>query len=74
LNLKGLADDYVTHGLKDGAQSCRSGAGLVPVPETEGGAVLTPSMAIIKWLDETHPDPPLSAFPRAAPANQQDAG
>jgi maleylacetoacetate isomerase len=26
---------------------------------TDGGAVLTQSLAIIEWLDETHPQPPL---------------
>ena len=32
--------------------------GLVPVLEV-GGQVLTQSLAIIEWLDETHPEPPL---------------
>jgi len=31
----------------------------VPVLEDDAGAVLTQSLAIIEWLDETHPEPPL---------------
>jgi maleylpyruvate isomerase len=31
----------------------------VPALETGDGAVLTQSLAIIEWLDETHPEPPL---------------
>ena len=33
--------------------------GLVPALRTEDGAVLTQSLAIIEWLEETHPEPPL---------------
>jgi maleylpyruvate isomerase len=33
--------------------------GLVPALEDDQGAVLTQSLAIIEWLDETHPEPPL---------------
>jgi maleylacetoacetate isomerase len=33
--------------------------GLVPSLVTDEGAVLTQSLAIIEWLDETRPDPPL---------------
>lgn len=63
LNLKGLA--YQQHGvdLRQGDQ--RSAAylrlnpqGLVPALEVEG-AVLTQSPAILEWLEETHPEPPL---------------
>ena len=63
LNLKGLA--YERHGidLRQGDQ--RSEAylrlnpqGLVPALEIEG-AVLTQSPAILEWLEETHPNPPL---------------
>jgi maleylacetoacetate isomerase len=41
--------------------------GLVPALETDG-RLLTQSLAIIEWLDETHPNPPLlprDAFDRA---------
>lgn len=33
--------------------------GLVPVLELEGGVILTQSLAILEWLDETFPEPPL---------------
>jgi maleylpyruvate isomerase len=33
--------------------------GLVPALENDAGTVLTQSVAIIEWLDETHPNPPL---------------
>ena len=38
--------------------------GLVPALVTDEGAVLTQSLAIVEWLDETHPEPPL--LPRDA--------
>jgi maleylacetoacetate isomerase len=64
LNLKGLRAEHLAHHLRKGEQ--RDAAflainpqGLVPVLEDDAGAVLTQSLAIIEWLDETHPDPPL---------------
>src|SRR5258705_447294 len=33
--------------------------GLVPTLENDAGAILTQSLAIIEWLDEIHPEPPL---------------
>ena len=33
--------------------------GLIPSLVIDDGAVLTQSLAIIEWLDETHPQPPL---------------
>ena len=63
LNLKGLAYEQVTHDLRTGTQ--RSDAfqainpqALVPVLET-GDGVLTQSPAILEWLEERHPLPPL---------------
>lgn len=63
LNLKGLSYDQVGIDLRKGAQ--RSDAflalnpqGLVPALETED-AVLTQSPAILEWLEEAHPEPPL---------------
>jgi maleylpyruvate isomerase len=63
LNLKGVAHDQHTHDLRQGAQ--RSGAylalnaqGLVPALEIDG-TVLTQSLAILEWLDEIQPTPPL---------------
>ena len=63
LNLKGLAYDYVAHDLLAGEarQPSFTGLnrqGLVPALETDDG-VLTQSLAILEWLDETHPQPPL---------------
>lgn len=63
LNLKGLSYDQHGVDLRQGDQ--RSEAylslnpqGLVPALEAEG-AVLTQSPAILEWLEETHPEPPL---------------
>ena len=63
LNLKGVAYDQHGVDLREGQQ--RSAAflalnpqGLVPALET-GDAVLTQSPAILEWLEETHPEPPL---------------
>lgn len=64
LNWKGLPYEYVSHHLRRGEQ--RSEAflrlnphGLVPALELDGGAVLTQSVAIIEYLEETHPEPAL---------------
>jgi maleylpyruvate isomerase len=64
LNLKGLRAEHLAHHLRKGEQ--RDAAflainpqGLVPVLEDDAGAVLTQSLAIIEWLDETYPEPPL---------------
>jgi maleylpyruvate isomerase len=64
LNLKGLPYTYVGCALKEGAQSApaflaKNPQGLVPALEVPGGEVLTQSMAILEWLEETHPAPPL---------------
>lgn len=65
LNLKGLAYEVVpVHLLKDGGQQLAPAFralnpdALVPVVE-DGGAVLTQSLAIIEYLEETHPETPL---------------
>jgi len=64
LNLKGLSADHLPHHLRKGEQCAPAylainPQGLVPTLENDGGAVLTQSLAIIEWLDETHPEPPL---------------
>src|SRR6476619_6274250 len=64
LNLKGLAAEHLPHHLRKGEQCAPSylainPQGLVPTLENEAGAILTQSLAIIEWLDETHPKPPL---------------
>jgi maleylacetoacetate isomerase len=68
LNLKGIACESVAVDLRPGAHrqpdylACNP-QGLVPALE-EGGAVISQSLAIIEYLDEIHPQPPL--LPRAA--------
>ena len=64
LQLKGLAYEYVPVHLVKGEQRSADLAALaaehlVPVLELEDGRRLTQSMAIIEYLDETHPQPAL---------------
>src|SRR6478752_9746170 len=64
LNLKGLGAEHFPHHLRKGEQCAPAylainPQGLVPALEDDAGAVLTQSVAIIEWLDETHPNPPL---------------
>ena len=63
LNLKGVPYEQVSHDLRIGEQAAPDYAALNPqklVPALEiGGAVLIQSSAIIEWLDEVYPDPPL---------------
>lgn len=63
LNLKGLTYRQVTHDLRQGAQTLPSyralqPQGLVPALEADG-AVLIQSPAILEWLEERFPAPPL---------------
>ncbi len=64
LNLKGLAPDRTFVHLRNDAQRdtaylALNPQGLVPALAIDDGSVLTQSMAIIEYLDETHPLPPL---------------
>ncbi|HLG83421.1 MAG TPA: maleylacetoacetate isomerase [Bradyrhizobium sp.] len=64
LNLKGLRAEHLPHHLRKGEQCAPAylainPQGLVPTLESDGGDILTQSLAIIEWLDETHPNPPL---------------
>src|SRR3981081_4025879 len=64
LNLKGLTADPLPHHLRKGEQCAPAylainPQGLVPTLEDDSGTVLTQSLAIIEWLGETHPHPPL---------------
>jgi len=64
LNLKGLSAQHLPHHLRKGEQRdpaylCLNPQGFVPTLEDDSGAILIQSLAIIEWLDETHPAPPL---------------
>ncbi|QSN61539.1 MULTISPECIES: maleylacetoacetate isomerase [unclassified Caballeronia] len=70
LNLKGLDYEYEgVHLLRDGGVQLKpeyralNPDGIVPTLVVDGD-VLTQSLAIIEYLDETHPEPPL--LPRGA--------
>lgn len=65
LNLKGLEYEYAgVHLLRDGGQQLKpeyralNPDGIVPTL-VDGDDVLTQSLAIIEYLEETHPEPPL---------------
>ena len=63
-NLKALDYEFVPVHLKSGAQlgetyQALNPQMLVPTLETDEGARLIQSLAIIEWLDETHPEPRL---------------
>ena len=64
LNLKGLRTEHLSHHLRKGEQCAPAylainPQGLVPTLEDDTGTVITQSLAIIEWLEETHPTPPL---------------
>jgi len=64
LNLKGIVAErsfvHLRNGVQRGAEYLeRNPQGLVPALELDDGSVLTQSLAIIEYLDETHPHPPL---------------
>jgi maleylacetoacetate isomerase len=64
LELKGLAYEYRAVHLAKGEQkqpefTALTAEGLVPLLELDDGRRLTQSMAIIEYLDETHPQPAL---------------
>lgn len=69
LALKGLSYDYVPVHLakgehRKGPYADVAADGLVPLLELDDGTRLSQSMAIIEYLDETHPEPAL--VPREA--------
>jgi maleylpyruvate isomerase len=64
LNLKGLSAEHLTHHLRKGEQRAPNylainPQGLVPTLQDDDGTILTQSLAIIEWLDDIHPEPPL---------------
>ena len=76
LNLKGLPyEPEFVHLLRDGGEQhlpdfrATNPVGLVPVLEADDETVLTQSLAIVEWLEETHPTPPL--LPKDATARAQ---
>ena len=68
LALKGIGYDLAAHDLRTGEQKAAdylalNPQGMVPALQT-GDRVLIQSPAILEWLEETHPSPPL--LPSAA--------
>lgn len=64
LNLKGIGYAQVARHLRRGEQRApdfmaKNPQGLVPALEVPGQGVLTQSLAIIEWLEETQPSVPL---------------
>lgn len=64
LNLKELDYDYIPYVLRDGETRtpnylAKNPQGLVPTLEKDDGSTLTQSLAIMEWLEETHPTPAL---------------
>lgn len=66
LAVKGLTPEAIpVHLLRDGGEQKRPAyravnpQGMVPALETDDGAILTQSLAIIEYLEETHPAPAL---------------
>lgn len=64
LNLKGIAFQTIPVNLVAGAQNAPDYASLnpgqgVPTLMLDDGTVLSQSMAILDWLEESHPKPPL---------------
>jgi maleylacetoacetate isomerase len=64
LALKGVAYDYAAVDLIRGDQRTPeyravNPQGLTPALDLGGGRVLTQSLAILEWLEEEYPDPPL---------------
>ena len=64
LEMKGLSYDYVPHHLRHGehlepAYLAVNPQGLVPALVLNDGTLLTQSLAIIEYLDEIQPAPPL---------------
>jgi maleylpyruvate isomerase len=64
LEMKGLSYDYVPHHLRHGehlepSYLAINPQGLVPALVLDDGTLLTQSLAIIEYLDEVQPAPPL---------------
>ncbi|RYF00218.1 MAG: maleylacetoacetate isomerase [Oxalobacteraceae bacterium] len=64
LNLKGMPVEHRFRHLRHGEQRAPdylrlNPQGLVPALETDDGAVITQSLALCEWLEETNPEPSL---------------
>lgn len=64
LNLKGIAAEYIPVNLLQNQQSDAAfrsinPQGMVPALALDDGQILTQSLAIMEYLEETHPQPPL---------------
>lgn len=66
LNLKGLSAEHVpVHLVRDGGEHRKAAfrsvnpQGLLPALELDDGTVLAQSLAILEYLEETHPEPTL---------------
>ncbi|MBV8193186.1 MAG: maleylacetoacetate isomerase [Alphaproteobacteria bacterium] len=64
LNLKGIAVEHASRHLRKGEQAAADYVALnpqklVPTLVLESGEVLTQSLAILEYLEEIHPEPPL---------------
>jgi maleylacetoacetate isomerase/maleylpyruvate isomerase len=64
LNLKGVAYDYAPVHLVQGVQhsddyKAVNPQELIPAITTKDGQVITQSLAILEWLEETYAEPPL---------------
>lgn len=69
LALKGVAYDYAALDLiagdqRQAAYKAVNPQGLTPALDLGDGTVLTQSLAILEWLEETRPEPPI--LPRSA--------
>ena len=77
LALKGLKAEQAFYHLRKGEQRepaylALNPQGLVPSFETDDGTLLTQSLAILEYLEETHPNPPL--LPKDAVARAKVRG
>ncbi|HYC65528.1 MAG TPA: maleylacetoacetate isomerase [Reyranellaceae bacterium] len=64
LNLKGIAVDHESRHLRKGEHTAPDYVAinpqkLVPALVTDSGDVLSQSLAILEYLEETHPNPPI---------------
>jgi len=64
LNMKGVAYEQITWHLRKGEQKSDAykkvnPQGLLPALQHPDGSILPQSMAILEWLEEAYPEPPL---------------